>query len=186
MTCSEFVEGFSEYYDGTSPSSLREEADAHLAVCVTCRRYNHVMSRGADLLRSLPEPEVTEDFGPRLQHRLYHVDDEATLRAHTGSGATALAVVGMAIILTAVAWSPALRNTAPTVELAPIVVSRPPSPMRLRASAMYPVQFSGSRATPLERGLWDDAPGLLFHNSRLYQRYGQHSSVRPAGLEQDR
>ena len=126
MTCTEFVEGFSEYYDGTAPEATIEEADAHLDVCASCRRYRHVMERGAELLRSLPTPEVTEDFAPRLQHRLYHVDQDTVLRSQTSSGTTALAIVGMALLLTAVAWSPALRATAPTVELAPIVVSRPP------------------------------------------------------------
>lgn len=184
MTCTEFVQGFSEYYDGTAPAPFLEEARAHLDDCPSCRRYEHVMERGAELLRSLPTPEVTEDFAPRLQHRLYHVDQDAVLRSQASSGTTALAVIGMALLLTAVAWSPALRATAPTVELAPIVVSRPPSPMRLRAATMYPVGFSAS-ATALERDLWDDAPGLLFHHSRLYRRYGQRSAVSNAGLEQE-
>lgn len=187
MTCSEFVEGFSEYYDGTAPDAFVEEAEAHLAECETCSRYRHVMARGAELLRSLPTPEVNEDFAPRLQHRLYHVDEDAALRAQTSSGTTAFAVAGMAVLLTAAAWSPALRATAPTVELAPIVVSRPPSPMRLRASRMYSARISASpTAATLERDLWEDAPGLLFHHSPLYQRYGGSSALHNAGLEQDR
>jgi anti-sigma factor RsiW len=186
MTCTEFVEGFSDYYDGTASQSDLEAADAHLAACDSCRRYHHVMTKGAELLRALPAPEVNEDFGPRLRHRLYHVDQEAVLRSQSSSGTTALAVVGMALLLSAIAWSPALRSTAPTVELDPIVVSRPPSPMRLRAARLYPVRFSSaSPASSLEQGLWDDAPGLLFHHSRLYQRYGQRAALHDAGLEQE-
>ncbi len=184
MTCIEFVEGFSEYYDGTASVAYVEAADAHLDECASCRRYRHVVECGSELARALPAPEINEDFGPRLQHRLYHVDDDATLRPPTSSGSTGFAVAGMAVLLTAVAWSPALRETAPTVELAPIVVSRPPSPMRLRASRLYPVHFSVSPATD-ESGLWDDASALLFHYSPLYQRYDRWSTLHNAGLEQD-
>jgi anti-sigma factor RsiW len=101
-----------------------QAADEHLASCAECRRYMHVIERGLELLHALPAPEVRDDFVPRLQHRIYHVDQERSLRWHTSSGTTALAMAGMAILLTAVAWSPVLRSSAPTVELEPIVVSR--------------------------------------------------------------
>lgn len=187
MTCTQFVEGFSEYYDGTAPEAFVAEAEAHLASCASCRRYRHVLERGAELLRSLPAPEVAEDFGPRLQHRLYHVDQDSVLRTHTSSGTTALSVLGMAVLLTAVAWSPALRATAPTVELEPIVVSGPPTPapMRLRPASLHTTRFATSPGSGA-RGLWDNASVLLFQHSRLYQRYGRRSSVQRVGLEQDR
>lgn len=184
MTCTEFVERFSEYHDGTALEAQIREAEDHLDSCRQCRRYRDVVAQGAELLRSLPAPDVREDFVPRLQHRLYHVDEEAALHRHTSSGTTALAVFGVALLLTAVAWSPTFRQGAPVVELAPIVVSRPP------ASRMRPVVFSAlSTRRPITRArnaaLFDDAHTLLFEYSRLAQRYGHGSAVRPAGLQED-
>jgi anti-sigma factor RsiW len=186
MTCAEFVEGFSEYYDGTAPEALVREAEGHLERCASCRRYRRVMERGAELLRALPGPEVNEDFVPRLRHRLYHVDQEPSLRGHTTSGTTALALIGMALLLAAAAWSPALWQGVPTVELAPIVVSRPHSIVRLRALDSFPGRFGQKTPRVLQAGLWDDAPALLFQRSRLYQRYEATSAIRRTGLEQDR
>lgn len=136
------------------------------------------------MLRSLPAPDIREDFVHRLQHRLYHVDEAAALDRHTSSGANALAVLGVAILLTAVAWSPALRPGSPVVELAPIVVSRPP------VSRVRPVAFSAlSTVRPALRAsdsvLWNDAHTLLFEYSRLARRYGHASAVRQAGLQED-
>lgn len=184
MTCTEFVEGFSGYYDGTASGTFAREAADHLESCPDCRRYRHVMHRGAELLRALPEPEVNEDFAPRLQHRLYHVDEEASLRGHTSSGTTALALIGMAILLAAAAWSPTFRPTTPTVELEPIVVSRPPARTLLRSFGSLPVHFGQQPVRNAE--LWDDASLLLFQHSRLYQRYGTRSPLLRTGLERDR
>ena len=184
MTCTEFVDSFSEYHDGTASGAQLREAEDHLAACPRCRRYRNVVAQGAALLRSLPAPDVREDFVPRLQHRLYHVDEEAALHRHTSSGTTALAVFGVALLLTALAWSPTFRHGAPVVELAPIVVSRPPT------SRVRPVTFSAlSTRRPVaavrNAGLWDDAHTLLFEYSRLARRYGHGSAVRQAGLQED-
>jgi anti-sigma factor RsiW len=184
MTCTEFVEGFSGYYDGTAPEAFIAEAEDHLSACSSCRRYRHVMARGAELLRSLPEPEVVEDFAPRLQHRLYHVDEEGSLRS-TSSGTTALAVIGMALLVGAAAWSPAFRASVPTVELEPIVVSNPPARASMGSFSPFPVRF-GQEPPVTNAGLWDDASVLLFQHSRLYQRYGTRSPLLRTGLEQDR
>lgn len=184
MTCTEFVESFSDYHDGTATEAQVREAERHMSSCRRCRRYRDVVARGAALLRSLPPPDVREDFVPRLQHRLYHVDEEAALRRHSSSGANGLAVLGVVIVLTAVAWSPTLRHGAPVVELAPIVVSRPP------VSRVRPVTFSALSAArpaaPSARpALWDDAHTLLFEYSRLARRYGHGTAVRQAGLQED-
>ena len=184
MTCSEFVEGYSEIRDGTaSPEGVRA-AEEHLASCAMCRRYQHVIDRGAELLRSLPGPEVGDDFVPRLQHRLLHEDQEAFLRRHANSGATALAVVGMALLLTFVAWAPALRRAAPVVELQPIVVSQPPEPARPVVSfSAFAVQAA---AVSRPSDLWGDARTLLFQYSRLARRQGGVTPSGPSGGAQGR
>jgi anti-sigma factor RsiW len=184
MTCTEFVERFSDYHDGTATEAQGREIEDHMAGCRSCRRYRDVVARGAALLRSLPEPHVQEDFVPRLQHRLYHVDEEAALHRHTASGTNALAVLGVALVLTAVAWSPTFRQGAPVVELAPIVVNRPPV-SRVRPAAFSALSTARSAGAVRDSGLWDDAHTLLFEYSRLARRYGHGAAFRQAGLQED-
>jgi hypothetical protein len=186
MTCSEFVERFSDVVDGTAPEDLMTRADEHLASCASCRRYRCVVERGVDLLRALPVPEVNEDFVPRLQHRIFDVDQVALLRRHSNSGATALAVLGMAVVLSAVAWAPVLRSSEPVIELPPIVVNTPPPAARARTLASFSAFSTRPAATTLESGLWDDARTVLFQYSRLAQRYGQRPAPGRSGLQQDR
>ncbi|MEJ2203550.1 MAG: zf-HC2 domain-containing protein [Gemmatimonadota bacterium] len=190
MTCSEFVARFSEYYDGTAPEEYVRRADEHLAACPNCCRYQQVVERGAGLLRRLPTPDLPEDFRPRLQHRLFHVDDPAVPGGATSSVSTVLAVLGMAVLLAGVAWSPALRPRAPVIDLPPIEVSSPPAPLRWSPVRTFPF----GAAAPVGRfrdvqswgDLWDDANWLLFEHSPLSRRYGGASSVRQVGLDSDR
>jgi anti-sigma factor RsiW len=124
MTCSDFIEGFTDYIDGEADPSVRRAARTHLDGCVSCRRYERVYLEGRSLLLGAEQVEVGEDFHPRLQHRLYHVDDERALaRSRSGSTSAAL-LLGAAALLMAAAWSPALFDE-PEVELSPIVVDRP-------------------------------------------------------------
>jgi anti-sigma factor RsiW len=190
MNCSDYVDHFSDFLDGTAPAHELGAFDAHLEECEACRRYRSVMEQGSRVLRALPEPELTDDFGPRLQHRLYHVDDAVAL-ANGGSATPAMTVVGMALLLTAIAWSPALMPNAPQVALEPIVVDQAPR----RASRTFPVRSTVAmpgelpKREPLqdfESGLWDDAQGLMYEYSPLSQRYRQRSSVRRTGLDRDR
>jgi predicted anti-sigma-YlaC factor YlaD len=188
MTCSEFVIRFSEYYDGTASGAYLREAEAHLTGCPSCREYRHVVERGVQLLQTLPTPTIRDDFRPRLQHRLYHVDQVVSLRRHTSSGTTALAVAVIAVLLTVVAWSPALRPSVPVVELAPIVVSGPPplatfGPFPGFADLGLGAAVRSGRGTP---GLWDDAHALLYQYSRLSQRYRRSAPLQRVSLDEDR
>ena len=130
MECKSFLEGFTDYRDGVASESFRTAAEEHLDACPECRRYQRVVERGLQVLKR-ERLEIPDDFRPRLRHRLFHVDDEVALQRHANSGATGFAVLGIAMVLTAAAWSPLLRPPAPTVELSPIVVSRPPAPLRI-------------------------------------------------------
>lgn len=177
MNCTQFVDRSSEYFDGSATDAEKARMEAHLVACASCRRYTEVYQRGASLLRALPEPELGEDFEPRLRHRLFHVDDRRALLDQSGSATPALTVLGLAVLLTFVAWSPLLREEPPVVEIAPIVVDhvhRPePAPRALNASA---VSFS-----LLGRGLWDDQ--RLYEYSRLSKRYTRDGEIRRVGLE---
>ena len=127
MTCSEFQHRFSDYYDGTAEPSFLEEADAHLGMCPGCRRYHEVFVRGSEILRAAPPPlAVLADFLPRLQHRIYHLEDGPALsgRGTVGSATTVTTALAIAMLIALAAWSPVLVR-APEVDLAPIVVDRP-------------------------------------------------------------
>lgn len=185
MNCSDYVERFSDFLDGAAPADELRAFEAHLETCPHCRRYGEVVRRGSQVLRALPEPELTEDFGPRLQHRLYHVDDELVLA--NGSATPAMTVVGMALLLTAIAWSPTLLPDTPQVELAPIVVDEPPRTFPTRPVNAMPTGLpDDSPLSDLEGGLWDDAQSLMYEYSPLSQRYRQRASLRRTGLERDR
>lgn len=184
MTCSEFVDNYTDFVDGVGPEDLRRQAEDHLKGCMLCRRYHRVVTRGGEVLRGLPEARVPEDFHPRLVHRLYHVDDAASLASQASSAATFFTVMGMSLILTAIAWSPALRPSVPVVELPPIVVSDPPPVTRpanlLPDGTLLRPSFGGGGAD-----LWDDAQQLLYEYSPLQQRYRDRAPLRRAGLDQD-
>ena len=175
MTCSDFVAHFSEYRDGLAREEQLRQAEEHLASCPSCRRYREVVDRGAQLLRKLPGPEIAEDFRPRLQHRLYHVDAESVLGGRASSAASGLAVVGMALVFTVVAWAPTLRSGAPEIELPAIEVSRPPLALRYRSAPAYPfnagAEHRSARPSSVRpAGLWDDPPALLLEYSPLAHR----------------
>lgn len=179
MDCSHFLARFTDYLDGAMAPGEAVEMEDHLRGCAPCGRYRSVVEGGATLLRSLPQPELREDFQPRLRHRIYHVDDERALAAHQ-SGTPALTVLGIAILLTALAWAPMLRGSGRDVLLEPIVVDRLPR----QASPVLPVlltppgSFSTTTPSDLDDGLW--ANTLLYDYSALSQRYNQRARVRRA------
>lgn len=177
MNCSAVVARFTDYLDGKATEEEVAAIDRHLEGCGSCVRYGNVIRHGSEILRALPEPELREDFSPRLQHRLYHVDDERTLGAHAASGTPALTVLGIAILLTAVAWSPTVFAGAPTMELAPIVVDRAPERRPFRpASATAPGTYSTKGPADIAEELWKDM--LLYDYSPLSQRYDQRARAR--------
>lgn len=181
MHCSQLIERFTEYLDGSASTEELRAMEAHLADCASCRRYKAVLEHGSSLLKSLPTAGLREDFAPRLQHRLYHVHEERSLADQVSSGAPALTVLGIAILLAAVAWAPLLRASAPVVELQPIVVDRAPPrwsgpPGTLVAEPMRELR-------PLEVDLWDDA--LLYEFSNLNRDYRSGPRTRQVGLARE-
>lgn len=182
MTCSEFLQQFSDFYDAAGNISLQRSAEAHLAQCPRCRRYVDIVDRGRELLRSCPPVDVSQDFRHRLQHRLYHVDDgEALRQVGSGSGTTALTALGMAVVLVFAAWAPAVLSWRPEVELTPIVVSRPETPalgLRTPPVSLFPV---GNPLPLSDPGVFRGANSLLFQHSLLndWTRW----SLRPGDFE---
>jgi hypothetical protein len=178
MTCSDFQDRFSDYFDRTAEPSFLREADAHLAECLDCRRYHDVFSQGSTILRRMPPVVVADDFFPRLQHRIYHLEDGPALSQAdmAGSGATVATTVAIAVLIALAAWSPALVRP-PQVALAPIVVSQPgPRVVGVRPALLWTGSAQATQssfASAVDWGLWDD-PQLFVRYSPLAA-----SSVRP-------
>ncbi len=181
MNCSDVVTRFTDYLDGVSPPAEQIAIEEHLEHCPRCVRYRNVLIHGAELLRALPEPELQDDFEPRLEHRLYHVDEERVLTPHASSRTPAMTVLSIALLLTAVAWSPTLFMRAPTVELPVIVVDDPPARGAARPVSVMPAGVFTTTGSPpdLDDGLW--ANQLIYDYSPLSQRYERRSSVRRVG-----
>lgn len=108
MTCQEFLARHLEYTDESLPLEEAARWRDHMASCPSCARYDRVVRRGLSLLRTLPEVEPSEDFFPRLQHRLYHLDDESQ-DGSRASGTSAVVSLAIAGVLALLAWSPLLR-----------------------------------------------------------------------------
>lgn len=144
MDCDEFLRGYSGFRDRRIPPSARERYREHLADCASCRRYDHVVRRGAHLLRSLPSPCPSADFLPRLKHRIYHIEDGSPLSDSSSGGGAALAALAAVGIL-ALAWLPFALQPPSEVELDPVAVE--PSG---QVEAASPSLFgSGPFVTPL-------------------------------------
>jgi hypothetical protein len=179
MKCEEFLAGFSDFFDRGSDLEDGVAFAEHLASCESCRRYERVVRGSIHLLRTLPTPEVTDDFRPRLQHRLYHVADEEGLARGTssGSGTTAATALAMAVLLVVVAWSPSIVGGDPEIQLPVIVVNEPaprPEPPPVIRSVFTPADFQ-------ERPLWNHSHSLLYEYSTLSER--SRSSVLRTGLD---
>jgi len=172
MKCLEFLARSSELLDGRIQGDEREEMEGHLSGCLRCRQYRSNLERSLHLLQMLPSLEVPEDFHPRLEHRIYHVKDAASLtRESLGSGATTISVMAVAALLAFVAWTP-LGVREATVDLPAIVVSRPPT----EAFTPRPRRPNFSRGpsffttADFQDGLWGDTHQILFEYSSLSGR----------------
>ncbi len=158
-----------------------------MAECGKCTRYQEVVTRSVALLHAMPRAELAESFRPRLQHRLFHLDEGGSVtRSGRGSATPAVTVLGMAILLTAVAWSPKIGGRVPEVDLPAIVVSGPP-----RSEPLFELDAPG--LTPVSSGLfpgglWADAEDLLYEYSPMSERNrgqqdGGERVLRKTGLD---
>ncbi|GMR14000.1 MAG: hypothetical protein BMS9Abin29_2228 [Gemmatimonadota bacterium] len=187
MQCSDFLAGFSDFYDASDGSPERTAAIAHMAECDACTRYNEVVERGIELLRSIPSKELGESFRPRLEHRLFHLADEAALgRGGSASGTTVATAVWMAMLLAAVAWAPSLKKPVPEVELQPIVVSEPPAragTSSVSATMFFQTNPFAPRRDMSSEEMWSSSLTLLWEYSPLKRKYQDSGLLRRTGLD---
>jgi len=178
MKCSEYLSISSEFRDGRTQAGVATEIEAHLASCPVCHRHQAALREGVDLLRSLPDLDVPPDFKARLEHRIFHIEDGAIIaREAVGSGATTLAVVGVALLLALAAWAPRVGILEPALELPVVVVSAPP-PRTFTPGPRRPT-FPGGPSVfttaGFQDGPWGDTHQILFNYSSLSER--RRSSV---------
>ncbi len=126
FSCADFLRDFSEYRDGRMSSSERSVVESHLAGCDACARYADVVETGVEQLRALPVVEPSDDFLPRLQHRIYHLDDErAGIASRRGSGASTGFVLAAAALIATAAALPLLRPQPAVLRLPPVAATAP-------------------------------------------------------------
>jgi hypothetical protein len=124
--CERFIEEYSEYRDGVLTADQQAEFREHVETCPCCARYDRVLRAAGDLLSQLPGAEPDEDFMPRLQHRLYNIDEGlGDLPAHRFAGAAALAGVAAVGIL-ALFWLPFAATVPMEMQLDPVAAYVPP------------------------------------------------------------
>jgi hypothetical protein len=141
MDCGTFLDGYSDFRDGLLTLPDRVAFQAHLRDCASCARYDRVVAGGVTVLRDLPELEVAPDFMDRLQHRLWHEQDDMAAararRARRSSRRVAGAAVAAAACIAAVGLMPGVyARFAPTVTMLPTAAAKAPAvqpPFRLAA-----------------------------------------------------
>jgi hypothetical protein len=125
MVCDQFVERYTEYRDGLLAPEARREVEEHLDRCPCCTRYDRVMQRGLNILAEIPCAESSDDFMPRLRHRLYNVDcGSVDGKRHFGGSA---ALIGVAAVgLLALFWLPFAASVPVEMELPAVSAKLPP------------------------------------------------------------
>ncbi len=125
--CQEFLNRHSEYRDDRLGEADLALMKAHMVSCPSCCRYDRVLDAGVAILRDTEagrSGEGLELAGIQRQVRILERRESAALGA-VGSGMSAAAAVGVAVLLGVVAWSPFLFDNPPEVEIEPVVAGAP-------------------------------------------------------------
>ena len=173
MTCTEFLEGFSDWMDGVSDDASSVAFEHHRESCGECARYTRVYQEGRMLLQAFSSVPVDEDFAPRLESRIHQLRNEEAIARTMGTGGSTMAVLSIAAVLLMVAWSPLLFIRPIQVELAPITVNRPaPRSLGLRLPDVSVRPPSASPAAlSLDADLWAASNALFLEYAPVLQRY---------------
>src|SRR5687768_4144957 len=117
IDCSDLLREYSDYTDGLMEPSRELLVEAHLNSCPSCARYADVVERGIGQLRSLPSLDPSPDFLPRLQSRLYTLEETDPWSSGNSSHASTGVVVLLVFLMAAAAWAPVLRYERSVVRL---------------------------------------------------------------------
>lgn len=168
LTCQQFLAAHSDLRDGYVELPLRAALEQHLRDCARCARYDRVLREGIAVIREAPELEASEDFLPRMQHRLYHVDEELRGPRRDGSGIAPALAVAVAAVVAALGAMPVARGRPEPPRL-PAVAAQAPLPRSpARAEAFQPEAFPVSAGFGQEWSATGRDPStLLFRYSPL-------------------
>lgn len=184
MRCPEFISRYSEYHDGLLNSELAAQFESHAERCSQCGRYGTVLEKSTGLLRELPELEPSPRFRESLVQKIY-VDGELEKlwMGSRGSAVTTGAVLALAVVLTALAWSPAFRPGASPPE------ARNGVELESQGVRTTPVgTFSSSIVVDAEpdQRLWRSPNDLLHSYSSLSNRTRSAATLVRTGLPRER
>ena len=70
ITCTDFLQQYSDYRDGLIPESERHRLEGHLAACRQCQAYDARVARGVIVLQNSGEIEPTGDLRRQLRERI--------------------------------------------------------------------------------------------------------------------
>lgn len=182
MTCSEFLDGYSDYLDGAYAPARAERFGAHLAECASCAGYDRALQNGLDILSGL-DLDVPEDFQARLERRLaLDAEDARSGFGPLGSAATNRLVAAVTVLIALVAWSPTLRSPeSEAAQVAPAAALDPGLGMDPMAAGEL------TSTSPAATELWSYPNALMYEYSTLGSRNRTHTPndrvVRAVGLE---
>jgi putative zinc finger protein len=125
IDCNTFLERYSAYLDHDLTVAERDEMEAHADECPDCAHYDRVVRRGTDVLRGLPELEVSEDFGDRLRWRLYAAEEEDRRARRMAAPAQAVGTLAIAAMLSVAAWVPLMRPRPHVGQLPAVAAAAP-------------------------------------------------------------
>jgi len=181
MDCNEYLARFSEFYDDRADAGACREMETHRAGCPKCCAYFKTLESGTEILRALTPLEIPVDFRPRLDHRIYHLEDGASIaRESLGTGATSVSVLAIAILVALSAWSPVMRVSAPAPELPPVVVVDPPPPTFTPGltSPTFSRNLSLFSDTEFQDAVWGSSHEVLFEYSPISDRRRNQAATR--------
>jgi hypothetical protein len=154
IDCQTYLERYSAYLDHDVSLAEREEMEAHADLCESCAHYDRVVRRGTDVLRDLPEIEVSDDFGDRLRWRLYQAEHEES-RERRAAPMQALGSVALAGMIALAAWVPLMRPRPAVGHLPAVAVEAPRKGMLVRhlLAGHAPLEATGLTSRLAEIGV---------------------------------
>ena len=128
LDCADFLDGYTDYRDGRLDDAILVEFRQHLADCASCARYDRVVQCGTRLCRELPTLTPSDDFQARLQHRIFHLEDDRRRLGASGSGVPTQYILSIAALLMIAAWAPLARprRALPQPAWLPAIVAHAP------------------------------------------------------------
>jgi hypothetical protein len=97
--CATFLAQHTAYRDGQLTAQQARVHEAHGEHCASCARYARVVERGVAVLRGIEPVAATPEFAPRLQHRIFHLEDPAFAPRRRYLPVTLMAAALAAVVL---------------------------------------------------------------------------------------